>query len=364
MRFELDELTIPTSITDDPVDGENIAETSFREATAVRNAVEAAETGSYELAFASSELLPKWLDPYTTRRLLVARVDGHIVGRAVYETIAGDTAPEAWVSVDVLEDYRRNGIGRALVERIEEMARTAGFHVMQGYQLTRVPATPVETLPSPTGFGAVPLQSAGTQFALTRGYQLEQVERFSRLALPADPALLAAELASAREYAGADYRVITWVGRTPEAWLDDIALMAGRMNTDAPSAGLDVTEEKWDADRVRAEDDRAEASPRTLLTAAAEHVPSGRLVAFTELSVPGDPSRSVAQEDTLVLREHRGHRLGMLVKVANLQQLENTHPGYPSVTTFNAEENRHMLSVNEALGFIAVGYEGAWRKAV
>jgi hypothetical protein len=52
----------------------------------------------------------------------------------------------------------------------------------------------------------------------------------------------------------------------------------------------------------------------------------------------------------------------MLTKVANLAYLEATYPGHPSILTFNAEENRHMLSVNEALGFAPIAYEGAWRK--
>jgi GNAT superfamily N-acetyltransferase len=366
MNIVIDELAIPATMTEDYREGEAPAVTAFRDATAVRNAVEAAELGTRELAFSASELLPEWLDPYTTRRLLVARVDDRIVGRAVYETIAGDTAPEAWASLDVLDECRRRGIGDALLDRLEGIARAAGYRVMQGYQLTRVrPDTDgTETVPSPTGFGSVPLQSAGAQFALARGYVLEQVERYSRLPLPIDPAFLDTEVAAAQDRSGGDYRVVTWQGRTPERWLDDIALLAQRMNTDAPNAGLDVTEEKWDADRVRAEDDRNESNPRTLLTAGAEHVSTGRLVAFTELSVPGDADRSVAQLDTLVLREHRGHNLGMLVKAANLRQLEQTHPGYPSVTTFNAEENRHMLRVNEALGFVAEGYEGAWRKTL
>lgn len=53
----------------------------------------------------------------------------------------------------------------------------------------------------------------------------------------------------------------------------------------------------------------------------------------------------------------------MLVKAANLVQLEATHPGHRGVTTFNAEENRHMLAVNEALGFFGIGYAAGWRKA-
>ncbi|WP_104191558.1 hypothetical protein [Cryobacterium sp. Y82] len=101
-----------------------------------------------------------------------------------------------------------------------------------------------------------------------------------------------------------------------------------------------------------------------MLTATALHEPSAHLVAFTQLSVLAERERSVGQEDTLVLREHRGHRLGMLLKTANLEFLAQDSPGHPPVTTLNAEENRHMLEVNEALGFVPMGSEGAWKRFV
>jgi hypothetical protein len=52
----------------------------------------------------------------------------------------------------------------------------------------------------------------------------------------------------------------------------------------------------------------------------------------------------------------------MLLKLANLVEVQRRMPGHPSVITFNAEENRHMLDVNEAVGFVPIGYEGAWRR--
>jgi GNAT superfamily N-acetyltransferase len=103
-------------------------------------------------------------------------------------------------------------------------------------------------------------------------------------------------------------------------------------------------------------------SPRKRYTAAVEHLPSGHLVGFTVLSVPTQLHRAVDQYATLVLKEHRGHALGMLLKVGNLAHLERAKPGHPSVMTFNAEENRHMLDVNEAVGFVPVANESAWRK--
>ena len=104
--------------------------------------------------------------------------------------------------------------------------------------------------------------------------------------------------------------------------------------------------------------------PRTQLTSAIEYVPTGRLVAFNELSVPPELERPVAQGDTLVLSEHRGNRLGMLIKIDNIQALAETHPGHPAITTSNAEENRYMLSVNVAVGFVPLAYECAWRKVL
>ena len=69
------------------------------------------------------------------------------------------------------------------------------------------------------------------------------------------------------------------------------------------------------------------------------------------------------QDDTLVAAGHRGHRLGMLVKIANLRRLAEL-PRVERVTTFNAAENEHMLAINVALGFRPAGWDGEWQRSV
>jgi len=141
-----------------------------------------------------------------------------------------------------------------------------------------------------------------------------------------------------------------------------MAALRQLMSTEEPGAGLDEPEDVWTVERLVATEDRLAKGPRTLVTSAVEHVPTGTIAGFTTLSVPTEVDRTIAQEDTLVRREHRGHRLGMLLKLANLLEVQRRYPGHPAVITFNAEENRHMLDVNEAVGFVPIGYEGAWRK--
>ncbi|MOA63722.1 hypothetical protein D3C78_1895520 [compost metagenome] len=52
----------------------------------------------------------------------------------------------------------------------------------------------------------------------------------------------------------------------------------------------------------------------------------------------------------------------MLVKIANLRRIHELWPSATSVMTWNADENRHMLAINIALGFKPSGFDGEWQK--
>ncbi|TFD30017.1 GNAT family N-acetyltransferase [Cryobacterium cryoconiti] len=353
-RFEIEELTVPAA-------PQAPGWADFVAANGVRNTVEAEAYGTVDLELTADEVLPGWLNQrWEPKRLFVARTEGRIVGHGHYETLPEDSADHAWLAVGVLPEYRGRGIGTALADRLEAVAHSEGRSVQIVYAPS--PDAPGERLPSPTGFGSVPLDNPEVRFLQRRGYLLEQVVRASRLPLPVDPVQLRRLGDLAALHAGPDYSVVQWIDRTPPVWLPDLAVLYSRMSTDAPSAGLAEPEQRWTPERVSQEEQKVAASPRTTLTSAVLHGPSGHLVGFTELEVPAELGRAVSQEDTLVLREHRGRRLGMLLKIANLELLTLERTGHPSVLTYNAEENRHMLTVNEAIGFAPMGYEGAWRR--
>ncbi len=275
---------------------------------------------------------------------------------------------EAFVTVRA--SARGRGVGTALAERAEVIAREAGRRLIMSWSdHAAEPPEPTGPDDAPvlhpsTGSGRIP-DDAASRFARRLGYALEQAERHSVLPLPADDAVLAALQAQAVAAAGTHYRVVTWTDVAPEKWLDAYGVLFTRMSTDVPLGGLDIEEDVWDAGRVRDfEATHAEAGHR-LLVAAAEHVPTGTLAAFTVLVVrpgaAGDPD-AVFQDSTLALKEHRGHRLGMLVKVANVRAVQAAFPGAERIHTWNAEENEHMLTINVAMGFRPAGISAAWQK--
>jgi hypothetical protein len=179
------------------------------------------------------------------------------------------------------------------------------------------------------------------------------VERRRRLVLPhAEPDVLR-ELAAAALRASAGYRIVQWTGPTPPEWRDELVPLIARMSTDAPTGDLGVTAQRWDAERIRERDAAAfAAGVRSVVTAA--QGPDGHLVAYTEASACVVGDGFAEQGDTLVAPAHRGHRLGLRIKLANLDLLVRQNPDVRAVDTFNADDNRWMIAVNEAMGFRAI----------
>jgi GNAT superfamily N-acetyltransferase len=137
----------------------------------------------------------------------------------------------------------------------------------------------------------------------------------------------------------------------------DLAVNGGNPAFDAPVA--------WDHIAgfvVLADAADTHARGQGFLVAVVEHVPTGTLVAFSEVRHPRARPAVVLQGDTLVLREHRGHGLGMLAKLAVLDALAVTRPDAERIHTWNAQENDHMLAINVALGFRQASVDAEWQR--
>lgn len=337
---------------------------SFVEMVRVRNAVLREVNGTPEEDQQPSDLAPLFHpDPDEQRLLWLIVRDGETIGRIGVDLPQVEGSRTAFWFMDILAAHHGLGIGtRAHAEVIEPAARAHGRGILQAWAVHPEDES-AERIVSPAGIGSIPRDHAA-RFGERNGYTLAQVIRRSAFDLTGDLAPVR-RLREGAQAAAGDYRVVQWEVPTPARFAEDYAWMKSRMSTDAPSADLEWDEEPWDAARVARHDAtlvRGDGG-RALITAA-QHTPTGRLVAFNELSIQSDPAGITSQEDTLVLSEHRGHRLGMLVKCAGLLAWGDHAPLSPRVATYNAEENRPMLSVNETIGFVPVGYEGAWKKVL
>ncbi len=99
-------------------------------------------------------------------------------------------------------------------------------------------------------------------------------------------------------------------------------------------------------------------------TVAARCDRTGELAGLTQIGVESqDPSWGY-QFITAVTREHRGHRLGLLVKVAMLELLADAEPGLRRILTENADSNQHMIAINAELGFEVLDEWQSWELEV
>ena len=269
-----------------------------------------------------------------TSVVLAAVRDGAVVGGAQLVLPRHDNTHLAHVLVAVPPRHRGRGTGTALLRAAAEQATARGRTTLH----TEV-FRPLE--------GAAP---ASAVLADRAGLVPVLVDVRRDLALPVSEPVLAS-LGARAAAAAPGYRVTTWLGPTPDADRPAMARLMARMSTDAPNGELSLEPEVWDAARVADHEGRATAQGREWVTAVAV-APDGAWAGYTQLARSRWAPERLFQWDTLVLREHRGARLGLALKVATATEAARRWPGARAVTTWNAASNGPMIAVNDALGFV------------
>jgi GNAT superfamily N-acetyltransferase len=228
---------------------------------------------------------------------------GRPVGYCRIALPAKENLSMAFCALTVTVDQRRTGTGTTLLSQCAAVARAAGR--------TRLAGSAFDDTP-------------GAAFATAKGAASGHADILRTLTITAETPDRLAALRPAAEQAASGYELLSWRGLTPEEHLSQLAVVRRSM-ADAPmNEGMEPT--VWDADRVREVEENEAAFGLDALTVVARHVASGDLAAYTQVALaPGMPEWA-AQQVTVVLPRHRGHRLGLLVKIEMMDVLARQAP--------------------------------------
>lgn len=202
--------------------------------------------------------------------------------------------------------------------------------------------------------------SAGVPFAKSVGLDRASEDVMRRQNLRTiDHARIAALAAAARQHSP-DYELLRLPGAVPDHLLDAVAAMTASIN-DAPTDDLDVEDEVFNAERIRAFEEARVAGGRRIYRLVARHRASGELAGHTLVAVSIQQPWQAWQLDTTVVRPHRGHRLGLLLKAEMLGWLRDAEPQLHLMDTWNAASNAHMIEINETLGYQVIAHAVGWQ---
>jgi GNAT superfamily N-acetyltransferase len=274
-------------------------------------------------------------DPERGIVLLGAIDDRRMVGAGLLTRSLNANLHAAMAFVWVMADRVREGIGTALVRELEIIAAGDGRTTVQSEAFL------------PPG-GTAPAEA----FAARLGYAVASRESIKELALAE---YVARRDAVKQRLAGSarDYRVVTYDTVCPEEHLASFGRLLGKLVDEVPLGDLDLERSEWSPERIRAAEQRQAAIGRHGLTALAL-APDGEVAGVSDVLVDDTDPEHAQVGITLVDPLHRGHRLGLALKVATHDLALASYPGLVTLDTSNAEVNTHMNAVNEALGYRSI----------
>jgi ADP-ribose pyrophosphatase YjhB (NUDIX family)/GNAT superfamily N-acetyltransferase len=255
---------------------------------------------------------------------------GQLVGAMLLDFPLEGGQDSVEVEIDVPPANRRRGIGTALWGWARSRAAAEQRTIYQ------------TELGIPEGFTTETWP--GSIFAAKLGFVVEHIEDHLIVPLPYEGSVAVEPLEG--------YELTSWAGPCPEEYLQAFADLRTAMDQDVPTGGMTRDLVPWDVDRLRTSQERVNQNYLGLTTIA--RTTDGRPAGYTVIFLPRTAPETAQQDDTLVLREHRGHNLGAHLKLANLEQLAKHGTTQTLLHTWTAETNTAMQKVNTRFGFRAV----------
>jgi len=321
---------VPTIIEVDPHDDATLRDFWESEQEAVLADREHPVTRTWE-ALRNSVRDPS---AYHGSTLLAAVDGGRVVGGADVGMPLQDNLHLGELEINVRPGHRRRQIGTALYAAAETRFREAGRTTLLGE--VNVPVSGPRT--------------AGMPFAESLGFASDHVEDHFVLDLPVGGDQVRSLRASLPDLDG--YDLVEWGDRCPDEHLDAYCAMRTQMDADLPIDDLDVEPTVYDAARVRTSEERLARSYIQLHVAARRRL-DGVFGGFSIVVLPRGGALAW-QLDTLVMPEHRGHRLGLLMKLSTLDRIHAEHPDRSIMHTWSAVSNAPMQATNRRFGYRAV----------
>lgn len=259
---------------------------------------------------------------------LVRSPDGSLVGHGSIEVSQWDNPQLAMVFCSVSPDARGSGVGTALLAAQAESAHALGRSSLLTFTVR-------------DGHAAGFLQANGFvvgQHTAQRRLHPQRVD-YEHIA----------ELAAQAAACATDYELVHLDGPAPEEMLPGLTTLFEAIN-DAPLDDIAMEHDSFPVERVRRYDAAMRKRRQHVYRLMARHRRTGDWAGHTILCVDETRPGYAVQEDTSVVRAHRGHRLGRWLKASMLLWMHDERPELSVIDTWNATSNAHMIAVNEALG--------------
>jgi GNAT superfamily N-acetyltransferase len=262
--------------------------------------------------------------------LYVPEYGSEPVGTLAVDLPTRDNLHLVWAQIVVHPDHRRRGHGSVIMNEVLRMAREAHRNTIW-----------VWTAEDDQGARCF-VEKSGFRYASHDARRRQVLADVNQAELQ--------RLWALAETAASDYRLERLQPPIPDEVLSELVEVTAAIN-DAPMGELTYEDERFDLQRLRDLETAIQGRREREYRLLARHRKTGEVAGHTMVVIHPLLPDVGGQADTAVARHHRGHRLGLLLKIEMMRWLAAAEPQLKIIETWNNVDNTFMINVNEALGY-------------